>query len=205
MVDVSKYSPRYGGLIKDDGTVINEADLMTGDGLFTRPLYAGGYQFVADTHTRLHAGQMFCASTLIASLDNDAAFDVVVTSGATVATHIVFDPALGGTYHIHVYETPTFTGGTGMTAHNQKLGSTNTLDATIVHSPTVTDVGTLRRVFEVPGGSGGKAVGASADFGSEIYIPAAGKVLFRMTNKSGQARTGSAVLCGYNTSPIPDA
>lgn len=166
---------------------------------------AGSIQPAADAHSRVHRGELFCASILIANLSSDASFDVAVTSGLTVATHVVPMPTLGGTFDFYVYETPTFTLGTSLAAHNQKFGSTNTLDATFVTSPTVTNAGTQRRVFELPGGSGGQAVGGSADFGAEIYLPAAGKALFRMTNVSGQSRSGSIMIFAYNTSPIPDA
>lgn len=167
--------------------------------------YAGDIRPAVDAHTRIHRGEMFRAGIIVASVANDASIDVVLTTPADDWPHIVFLPALDGSADAHIYEAPTFTGGTPLTVINHKRYSVRTWGGAVVHTPTVTDAGTQILGCHIPGGTGPQSSGSGGDFQGEFPLKPATSYLFRLTNRAGQSKRGSVCLSWYTAPEIPDA
>jgi hypothetical protein len=188
----------------------------TGDGWVQRvrkggeknyPLYASGALMSDDAHSRIHQGVMYTASYRTASLSNDASITLVITTPSDDFPHIVADPAIGGAAHFDFYENATITGGTAVAANNHNRNSANTFGGTVVHSPTVTNIGSpLLLGYYIPGGTGGTASGSSSvGFDSEWPLKPSTSYLFELTNKSGQARGASITITFYSAPLIKEA
>jgi len=167
----------------------------------TYPLLASGSLVSDDPHSRIHQGVMYTASYRIASLANDGTLDVAITTPADDFPHIVASPHIGGSAYFDFYEGSTIEGGTALDSNNNNRNSANTFGGTVVHTPTVTAVGTPLLIgYYVSGGSGGTASGSNeaASFDAEWCLKPSTTYLFRLTNKSGQTRGASLVLMYYS-------
>jgi hypothetical protein len=182
----------------------------TGDGWVQRvrkggdrvyPLLASGSLVADDPHSRIHQGVMYTVSYRIASLANDGTLGVAITTPADDFPHVVAIPAIGGTAYFDFYEGSTISDGTALDVNNNNRNSANTFGGTVVHTPTVTAVGTpLLLGYYIAGGSGGTASGSTdaASFDAEWCLKPSTTYLFRLTNKSGQSRGASLVLMFYS-------
>lgn len=168
-------------------------------------LLAGGLRPVADAHTRIHRGEMFTADIIAASLANNANLDIIMTTPATDWPHLTVKAMIGGDGELSVYEAPAFTGGTAITPVNHKFYSSNTWAGAVVHTPTVSNAGTLKISHYIPGGTGGGAIGGIGGRGEEVQLKPSTSYLIRLTNVSGQARRAALDLTWYESGEIPDA
>ena len=186
------------------------SDLIRGDSVGLRQIKtlshaAGGIPFVADAHTRVHRGEMFRFGIIFASLANDATFTIALTTPDDDWPHVVAHPALDGSMDFQVLEGATITGGTELTIHNHKRYSEKVSGWTAVHSPTISDEGLSFYNCHMPGGTGPMASGSANGFDDEFPLKSSTTYLFRITNRSGQARRGSLCVIGYKAPEIPDA
>ena len=121
-------------------------------------------------------------------LADDASIDIVVTPAINMNVGIGFVTRIGGDAEFRVYEGVTgITGGTIFVPRNRNRASTRVAQTGVIVQPTtVTHNGSLYNEIII-GGSGGNAAGATLQ-GDYAIIKANTSYLFRLTNKSGQAR-----------------
>lgn len=121
-------------------------------------------------------------------LADDASIDIVVTSPVSMPLGIGFVTRIGGDAEFKVFENVTdVVGGTIYVPKNRNRASSKISQTGIIVQPTsVTTNGVLYEEIIV-GGSGGNAAGASLQ-GDYAIIRADTSYLFRLTNRSGQAR-----------------
>jgi hypothetical protein len=171
----------------------------------SEPVYAGDIRPVVDAHTRVHMGTMFRAGVLVASVANDASINLIITTPEDDWPHIVFHPALDGSADFAVFESPTFTEGTPVTAYNLKRTSNNVWGGTVVHTPTISNDGTMLMQCHISGGTGPHAGGGSNGFDEEWVLKASTSYLIRLTNRTGNSKRGSLCPVWYSAPLIPDA
>ena len=136
-------------------------------------------------------GLVFYASSSkghLNTLADDASIDIVVTSAVDMPIGIGFVTRIGGDAEFKVYENVTsVVGGTIFVPRNRNRTSTRVSQTGIIVQPSsITTNGILYEEIIV-GGSGGNAAGATLQ-GDYAIIKANTSYLFRLTNRSGQAR-----------------
>ncbi len=133
---------------------------------------------------------MFHAGHTFASVANGASADILLSLGAKEA-HTVFEVFAGGQVSIYLYESPTVTEGnegTAVTAYNMKRSSANEPGATVTHTPTVGDTGSVALINGriLPGGTSPQTrVGGGIRQGVEWILAPTAQYLLRVTNTSG--------------------
>lgn len=196
--------PRTGRIIAEDGTVVNEASLMTGGGIKSKMLAASGNPIADNAHSRIHQGVLYHCGHLAASVADGASIDIGLTTPQDVALHLLTDIDIDGSADILISEGVTFTGGTAISVINQNRNSTNLSGVVAVHTPGGIVLGTQIRNCHISGatasgggggGAGGLAGGAASGFDFELILLPSTKYLFRLTNRSGAASRAS--LCPF--------
>ena len=121
-------------------------------------------------------------------LADDASIDIVITPPVAQSIGIGFVTRIGGDAEFKVFENVTaVTGGTIFVPLNRNRASTRLAQTgAIVQPSSVTTNGVLYEEIIV-GGSGGNAAGATLT-GDYAILKANTSYLFRLTNRSGQAR-----------------
>lgn len=122
------------------------------------------------------------------TLADDASIDIVVTPPADKNIGIGFVTRIGGDAEFRVYENvANVVGGTVFVPRNRNRASTRTAQTGIIIQPTSVTVNGILYNEVIIGGSGGNAAGATLQ-GDYAIIKADTSYLFRLTNRSGQAR-----------------
>ena len=159
-----------------------------------------GAALIMDTvHHEVHEGEMFHAAYTNSSVANGANLDLQLTTGAKEA-HTTWEVFAGGQVTVSLYEAPTTSGGTAVTAYNLKRSSTNTPTGAVAHTPTVTATGTVTLVNGriLPGGNSPQTrVGGGIRSGAEWILKPATKYLMRVNNSSGSTIAVNCVLEWY--------
>ena len=121
-------------------------------------------------------------------LADDASIDIVITPPVGQGIGIGFVTRIGGDGEFKVYENVTaVTGGTIFVPRNRNRASTRVAQTGVIIQPSsVTTNGILYEEIIV-GGSGGNAAGATLE-GDYAILKANTSYLFRLTNRSNQAR-----------------
>jgi hypothetical protein len=121
-------------------------------------------------------------------LADDASIDIVITPPVGQGIGIGFVTRIGGDGEFKVYENVTaVTGGTIFVPRNRNRASTRLAQTGVIVQPSsVTTNGILYEEIIV-GGSGGNAAGATLE-GDYAILKANTSYLFRLTNRSNQAR-----------------
>ncbi len=121
-------------------------------------------------------------------LEDDASIDIVVTAPANKSIGIGFVTRIGGDAEFKVFENVSdVVGGTVLVPKNRNRASDKTAQTGVIMQPTsVTTNGVLYEEIII-GGSGGNAAGATLE-GDYAIIKADTSYLFRLTNRSNQAR-----------------
>ena len=127
-----------------------------------------------------------------------------VTMGISVPTNYYprgfFDVTSDGGITVEIFEGSTYTGGTTINAINMDRNSSATDHMTIVHSPTVTDEGTLLDI-QYLGGSGFHADVPGLTQSTPMALKVNTKYIIKVTNTSGDA---SKIAVGiYFTEQVP--
>lgn len=162
---------------------------------------ASGSRQADDPHSRIHQGVLYSASEIVDALADDAPFDMIITTPADDWPHVAPEPSFDASADFLIYEAPTFDGdGTSVDVINHNRNSQNTFGGAVVHTPTVTAVGTQILISDhVPGGTGGNASGSTAgQFANEFILKPSTSYLFRLINRSGQANRGGIILNFYS-------
>lgn len=122
------------------------------------------------------------------TLADDASIDIVVTPPVTKNIGIGFVTRIAGDAEFKVYENVTnVVGGTVFVPRNRNRASTRVAQTGVIIQPSsVTTNGVLYEEIII-GGTGGNAAGATLQ-GDYAIIKANTSYLFRLTNRSGQAR-----------------
>lgn len=150
-------------------------------------------------HHEVHEGEMFHVSHTVTSAANGANVDVQLTTGAKEA-HTAWEVFAGGQVTVYLYEAPTTSGGTALTPYNMKRASTETPTAAVVHTPTVTSVGSVALVNGrvLPGGTSSQTrVGGGIRSGAEWILKPSTKYLMRINNSSGSTIAVNVALEWY--------
>ena len=101
-------------------------------------------------HHEIHDGDRFFAQ-YFATVASGGFCDLQITMPAGVYAHPTFTIYASAEADFGIYEAPTTSGGTAVTALNRNRASSKTSTATVVHSPTVSAVGTQLLYVPVSG------------------------------------------------------
>ncbi len=159
----------------------------------------GAALMIEVAHHEVHEGEMFHVAHTNPSVSNGANVDVLLVTGAKDC-HTVWEVFAGGLVSVYLYEGPTATPGTALTAYNMKRSSLNAPTATVTHTPTGVTTGSLALVNGriLPGGNSPQTrVGGGIRAGVEWILKPATKYLMRVNNGSGGAIPINVVLEWY--------
>jgi hypothetical protein len=146
--------------------------------------YAISDDGIVITHDRLHQkghdGGLFSVSGH-QDLGSGAAYMFLIQVNG-IPVHVIVTTNAKDETDMDIYEGPTYDpAGTSVTAVNHKRASANTLNATITHTPTVSDDGTqiLQKVLVAGQKQGGEALP-----GSEFILAPNTDYLIRFTSRA---------------------
>lgn len=152
-------------------------------------------------HSKVHQGKMFSAGYYDSAVLNTNAINLLIQVPATHQVHVYIKILSGGDALFTFYNGTTFSAaGTAITPVNHNFGSTNTANATITHTPTITDVGAQKWEEYIPGGSGsgaGATPGAVQNIATEQAVLTEGDYLFRLTNNAGSTQPLQIMVAFY--------
>lgn len=142
---------------------------------------------ISHVHHMVHIGEMFHAEYSFGAVGNGNNADIrFVTS--TQAAHTVFFVGNSGQGVLYLYEAPTQSGGTPVTAHNMNRSSAHVTGVQVFHTPAVVGVGTTALVPGriIPGGTTGQSrVGGDFRTETEWELKPNTEYLLRINNNSG--------------------
>lgn len=144
-------------------------------------LSASGRSIADVPLSRVQQGVMYHCSVVSASLASAANFDMVLTTPASDAVHLIVEAGCGGIAELGLYEGVVATGGTSQTVVNQKRASAQVSDVAVVTNPSVSNAGT--RLFSQLLPIGGLEPGTGHSFESEWILAANTRYLIRITNR----------------------
>ncbi len=149
-------------------------------------------------HWMVHQGYLFQGEYL-ASVANNGNMDLLLTTGALLV-HYLPQINAGGACNLYLYEEPTASGGTSVPLYNMRRNSANVPLSTLVHTPTVSSVGSTALIpgRYLPGGASTPSrVGGEVRPSTEWNLKPNTKYLLRVTNVSGASITISAAMAFY--------
>ena len=147
---------------------------------------------ISSLHNHTHEGEAYSISHGFIAVADDAHADMLIRTGA-IDVHIVAEIEGEGKAYAFLYEVPTITlDGTPLVPRN-KYRSHNDNDpeqssVLIFHTPTVGAVGTQLLTELITGGSGPQSIGSRGGRSAEWVLKKNTDYLFRVTNKTGQAK-----------------
>lgn len=150
-------------------------------------------------HYQTHSGKLYSAGYFNETVVDDGTLELLFQTGSN-PIHFTAHADVGGNSTAILYENCTFSNaGTSLTASNHRRSSTNTTTVTITHTPSITLNGTqINSTLFIPGGSGGKAIGASSEgFESEMILKPNTNYLLSIKNISGQTHPMAAHVTYY--------
>ena len=145
--------------------------------------YIGNIDIV---HQEVHLGNFFTVEKRFETVSNNGTARIYLAPDG-VHTHVEIFYATTAKTHINSYTGTTFSNaGTEITPFNRNLVSTKTAKTKTYHTPTVTDLGTVRGEFLVGSGTTGATRAGGAGGGRYETIVKDGEVLMiELVNKSG--------------------
>lgn len=154
------------------------------DDVIPRDRLGGGMIVIDFPHYEIHSGDMFFASHK-ATVAAGSNLDLLITVPADVYPHAEFAVSASAECDMLLYEGPTATGGTAVTAFNRARANPHTSACSVVHTPTVSSVGTLLDSAPVNGAK----IGAGASRSENEWILAPGtKYLLRAASLENACR-----------------
>jgi len=142
-------------------------------------------------HYQTHLGNAYIASHKFLAVADDAVAEIYIKVPAGAEPHIVFHRDLEGNADVELFEDTTTQGplndGTAITPVNINRNSANVSVVEFFHTPTVLVDGTQLLIEWNAAGTGGVAGGSEGSF-DEFELAKGKNYLFRVTNRSGQAR-----------------
>jgi hypothetical protein len=148
-------------------------------------------------HLRLHEGRAYYVYKLYpynAGLAAGANLDIAIAWPAGYNPHARFSYGGSGESEFYVYESPTTSGGTSLSAIKRDRASTASSVAAAVFNPTVTSVGTEIFSDFVPANKQGGG-GQLSSF--EFILKPLTTYLFRFTNVNSQAHAAHLMIDWY--------
>ena len=131
-------------------------------------------------HHEIHSGSSFTACYK-AELGNGASADLlVVTPNTTSWAHMIYKIDVEAEADITVYEAPTATPGTAITAYNRNRNSATAATTTVTHTPTEITEGTT--IISSAHIGSGRDVGGGSRGTHEFVLKQNTKYLYRVTN-----------------------
>ena len=128
----------------------------------------------------IHNGNGYEVSGRV-DITNGGTYDILVTVSAATECSMLFEVDAEAECSYILYENPTLTGGTVVTAFNRNRTSVNTAATEIYHTPTVTTTGTAIRTRHW---GDGKASGGMNRGGWETILAQSEDYLLRITNET---------------------
>lgn len=178
--EIQNRDPQTGRVINEDGSVINIADLALGVGskaLVTR----------SKINDFLEKGNLYVASNLFTSVADGATARIIFTVGSNDALSVGLKVSSSGKGISKIYRAPIFTGGISVPIFNRKTDSANIPLTVVLHTPTISNSGTLVYTDLIGGaGAGNNKVGGVSDNGGiDALLAKNSKTMFEITNTSG--------------------
>jgi len=157
---------------------------------------------VVDTlHQRTHEGDTYHYSNIFIDVADDASADFLVKVGANKDLHSTFAGEAGGDSYPYLLRSPTVSSnGFEVSPVNKNSNYSNNSDAQIFINPVVTASGDILYQSYIPGGSGPKTFGGSAEERDEWVLKKSTDYLVRMTNVAGSAKIMSMRMTYYEKS-----
>ena len=137
-------------------------------------------------HLRLHEGRAYYLYKMYpysAGLAAGSSIDIAVAFPSGITPHLVFFYESTGETEFYMYESPTTSGGTAMTAQRRNRNILTTSSVAAVLAPTVTSVGTELYAEFIPATNKG---GGGGNYSFEIVLKPLTTYLFRLTNVNAQ-------------------
>lgn len=142
-------------------------------------------------HHQIHKGNAYIVSHKFLAVADDAAAEFYIKVPADFEPHAVFHRDIEGNADVELFEDTTTQApnndGTALPVINLNRNSPNTSEIEWFHTPTVLVDGTSLFIEWNAAGTGGTAAGSEGVF-DEFELAKGKNYLFRVTNRSGQAR-----------------
>lgn len=157
-------------------------------------------------HVYLHNKLRYIINRYDAALANNGTIDIVITTGADYAAHIIWEARVAGDVLLQVFRDPTgVADGSALGVVNRSQEApirASTVSALL--NPTIVGDGTELGPggIYLPGGTGGVAGGETGTGRDEFIIPVSTSFLYRLTNQSGQARKTNLSFDFYEHEPV---
>lgn len=143
---------------------------------------------------KIYDGYGFSISHRFESVSSDSTAEVYFEnpSGSGRDIYIIIVEVIStGQGWCDIYRDNTITSaGTSITPVNLNLGSSIASVANVEYGGTYT-TGTQVHSTTIPGGSGVRAIGSSAEVGESVILPEDSNILIRVTNKSSSSEDAS--------------
>jgi hypothetical protein len=172
-----------------DGAGATKYLVASGAGSEADP-YLIRHEMIAFGHQLVHAGRLFYASHIYASVANDAAAELALVTD-TAQPHLFARFAHAGDHDVYLFEGATVSGGTLVASINRNRTSVTSPGALVTHSPTVSADGTELYEEFVAGGKWGQSAGGAIRTESEWVLAPATTYVFRIINRSGTTARAS--------------
>lgn len=160
----------------------------------------GGFITLDYNHEQIHLGHMFTVDNY-GTVANDGTLQWLITCGTALNLHTEIGINVSGAGRIYLYENPTGSAGSALTAYNMNRDSTAVCGATFASTPTITDIGgtvaLINGVYIPAGGGVANRVGGGLRSDQEFIFDAGKKYLYRYVNISGAAGTASVYMSCY--------
>lgn len=151
-------------------------------------------------HAEIHEGNAYQVCGVDEALADDGTFSSYLSVSAGYEYHATFEAAAGGDGLVRVYEGPTTSGGTSITAINKHRGSLNASTATLFQNRAVTVNGVMLYQTYLPGGTKQAAQGGSGGERNEFILKGDTDYIFMIINRGGAAKIVSGCLTWYEES-----
>jgi hypothetical protein len=98
---------------------------------------------IDSVHAKVHAGKHFFINDVVALSGAGTVFDLLLTTDAASATHMLWTFAADSAFTLNVYEgSTTSAAGTSLSSHNSSRDSATAATLAVSSGPTVTAIGT---------------------------------------------------------------
>jgi len=160
----------------------------------------GGFITMDYNHEMIHLGNMYTVDNY-GTVANGGTLQWLVTPGTAYNLHTAFGINVTGAGRVYLYENPTGSAGSALTAYNMNRDSTATCSASFASTPSVTDIGgtvALMNGIYIPAGAGvANRVGGGLRSDQEFILDSGKKYLYRYVNISGADGTVSWYVSAY--------
>ncbi len=184
----------------NDGDVSNTNPLPVAGPLTNTELRSSSLVSITYEHNKTHEGKFYSGGYFNASLANNGTLDILIDL-ASLSFHAQASSIASGDCTIQIYEDTIYTGGSSISMLNHNRTSSNTFIGSVVHTPSISDLGVqLNGIGYLSGGTKNAAYGGSFGFANEMILAPTKNYLYRVTNISGGTIKAYVHIEGY----LPD-